>query len=134
MAMVMENTMSSAATSRWKNNEKQIPDLFAKWGIEAYRKTRGADFSKSDTDAEIIGEEWLKLDGKYSVAGFATSRILSETEAKYCKEKGDFAVLFCKAYKEVGQRIVIDDDLFAGLLSYFMGRKTKEEVIAQWKS
>lgn len=121
-------------TDNWKRNEKQIPELLKKWGIEAFRKTRGSDFSKSDFDAEVVGEPWLKLDGKYSVKGFSSSRTLSETEFKYCKEKGDFAVLFCKAYKEIGQRIVIDDDLFGGLLAVFLKKMTPEEVIAKWKS
>lgn len=125
--------MGSAATARWKNNEKAVERLLVDWGIEAKRKTRGANFAVSDFDIDVLGEDWLKMDAKYSVKGFRTNRILDETTAKYAKEKGDFALLFCKGYKENGQKVVMEDQLFAGLLAVFLKKMTPEEVKARWQ-
>jgi hypothetical protein len=132
--MIRKETISLSSQT-WKNNERQVAKTLNDWGIAATRKMgRMTNYSISDFDVEVEEAPWLKPDAKYSIKGFRTNRILDETTHKYCKEKGDFAVLFCKGFKELGQKAVMDSELFAGLLSYWLGKKTKEEVIAQWKS
>lgn len=120
----------SKETVRWKSAEKKVAEIYTKYKIPASRITRAGNYAISTYDVEIEGHPEIKSDSKYSVRGFKTNRMLDVVEAKYCKEKGDIPVLFTKGYKETGMKATCDAELFAKLLSYWLGLATKEELEA----
>lgn len=122
--------MGSAATARWKNNEKAWADLLCKYKLNAKRISRAGNFAQSIDDVSIEELPWTSNDTKYSIQGWKQNRLLDETEAKYCKEKGDTAILITKGYKERGQCATIDAEFLAMLLAFYAGVGTKEELWA----
>lgn len=122
----------SAATSRWKNCERLLAKTLEKYGIGAKRITRAGNYSESTWDVTVFGFPELKLDSKYSLQGFRTSRMLETVRRKYCPAKTDIPVLFCKGYKEISGKVTIDAEFFAILLSFWMGKDTKENLLAKF--
>jgi len=119
---------NAAKASRWKNAEKGIVTLLAKFGVTAERISRGSDFGKSIDDVRVYGAPELKVDSKYSVNNWKTSRLLEEVREKYCINSIEVPILFCKGYKEQGYKVTIDGDYFAMLLAHWLGKGTKEEL------
>lgn len=118
--------MSRAAGN---NLEKQWEKILKKYGIPAYRKQeRRLNFSISVDDVGILGYPSIKSDCKYRASGFAANTLLDEVESKYCKTPEDFAILICKGKNERGQKVVIDSEVAAMLLSYWLGFNTKEDL------
>lgn len=121
--------MSKAATQRWKNNEKQWSETLQKYGLQATRISRAGNFSESIHDVDIPELPWAKSDTKYSVNGFKESRLRDETEFKYCKERGDTAILITKGYKERGQGANVDAEFLAMLLAYWAGEGKNRDIL-----
>lgn len=118
----------SKESNRWKGAERQVSDIYNKYKVPATRITRAGNYAISTYDVEIEGHPEIKSDSKYSIRGFKTNRMLDVVEAKYCKEEGDIPVLFTKGYKERGMKATCDAELFAKMLSYWLGLATKEEL------
>lgn len=118
-------------SNNWKNAERSLASTYQYYGIPAHRVSRGMDFSKSTYDVKIEGADWLISDSKYTKQKpFRFHGILREIEAKYCKNKGDVAILSTRNYKERGEFITIRSEFFAKLLSLWLGCKTKAELEA----
>ena len=116
-------------TQNWKNAEYYFRDVYLKYKIPARRDTRAGNFSVSDFEIKIDEHPGIKSDAKYSQAQpFRHHGKLQELEVKYCKEKTDIGVLLTKNYKERGACITVRDEVFAMLLSYWLGYGTKEEL------
>jgi len=120
--------MTKAATSRWKNAERGWAEILCKYKLNAKRKTRAGNFSESTDDVSIEELPWTANDTKYSIKGWKQNRLLDETRAKYCPNKGDTAILLTKGYKERGQCATVDAEFMAMLLAYWAGVGTKEEL------
>lgn len=117
-------------TANWKNAEYYFRDVYLKYKIPARRETRMGNWAVSDYEIKIEGADQVKSDAKYSQSRpFRTNGLMEELESKYCKEKGDFGVLLTKNYKEKGACVVVRDEVFAMLLSYWLGHGTKEELL-----
>lgn len=118
-----------SSTGNWKNAERVFADIYNKFKIEAYRKTRAGNFSVSDYDVEIVGEPRFKNDSKYTKkAPFRHHGKWREIKEKYCKEKEDIPILFTKNAREHFGLVSVDARFFAMLLSYWLGKATKEEL------
>ena len=118
-------------TGAWKFAEKGFALVLQEFNIPAIRLTRNDNYSKSCPDIEIEGADWIFGDSKYSKAQpYRHHGKIKETEARYCKKKGDTAILFSKNYKEHGGMIASRDRFFAMLLAYWLGKGTKEELWA----
>lgn len=114
----------------WKRLEKEFPLLLQKYGIPAYRREqRQANYAISIDDVGITGHDYIKIDTKYQKAGWSVNTLLNTLKKKYCKTPDDFGVIVTKGGSERGQKVVIQDDFFAILLSYWLGYKTKEELL-----
>lgn len=119
---------------RWKNNEKQWAETLQRFGIPAFRKTqRIANFSISEDDVGVKGEPWIISDCKYKKTGFVTSKLLYIVQEKYVKNKVDQAIVITKGFRQVGQHCTVEADFLAGLLSVFLGLKTRQEIEELWK-
>ena len=121
--------LSKAATARWKNCERAIAKLLGKYGVPAERVSRASNYHVSDYDVKILDDPSAKIDGKYSLKGFATSRLLDIVKEKYCTLKEDVPMLFCKGYKERGFKTTVEGEYFVMLLAFWQGRGTKEELL-----
>jgi len=121
----------SKETSRWKNAERQLANILSEYGIPAERISRAGNYSESTYDVRVLGFPELKCDSKYSIKGFLTSRLLEVVREKYCKNKGDIPIIFCKGYKERRGKIVIDVDFFAELLKCWISQKNFERSVDQ---
>jgi hypothetical protein len=122
--------MGSAATSRWQNNERGWAKVLCKYGLNAKRITRAGNYAQSIDDVSIEELPWTSNDAKYSIKGWVGNRLLSEIEYKYCKEKGDTAILITKGYKERGAMASVDAEFLAMLLAFYAGVGTKESLWA----
>lgn len=119
----------SAKTARWKNAERQLADIFIKYNIDAERISRAGNYSESTHDINVKDMPELKPDSKYSQAGFKTSRLLEVIRDKYCKEKGEIPLLFCKGYRERSGKITMDAEFISMLLSFWLDKGTKEQLM-----
>jgi hypothetical protein len=118
-----------SGTGNWKGREKGFAELYQEFGIPAYRKNRVMNYSVSDDDVGIENHPWIRNDNKYTKAApFKHHGKLREIEFKYCKQKGDVAVLRTTNFKERGGVISVRDRFFAMLLSYWLGYKSKDEL------
>jgi hypothetical protein len=116
-------------TGNWKGAERYLADVLCKYSIDAYRKTRGSNFAVSDTDVGVVGEDWLKLDSKYSKAApFRHHGKIQVIEEKYCKDEKDEPILFTKNFRERSGYITIKAEFFAVLISFWLGKATKEQL------
>jgi hypothetical protein len=53
----------------------------------------------------------LKIDAKFSASKpWRQNNMLEVVRDKYCPEKSDIPVLYCRQYKDRGGKLVIDDD------------------------
>lgn len=117
-------------TDNWKNAEYYFRNLYLKYKIPARRDTRMGNYSVSDFEIKIDEQPHIKSDAKYSQARpYRHHGKLAEIEFKYCKDNPDaFGVLLTKNYKEHGACITVRDEIFAMLLSHWLGYGTKEEL------
>jgi len=116
--------------SNWKNAEHFFANVYKKFKIPAYRDTRAGNYSVSDYEVKIEGHPEIASDSKYSQARpFRHHGLVKELEYKYCKTKGSFGVLLTKNFKEHGGCITVRAEVFAMLLSYWLGYATKEELM-----
>lgn len=120
--------MTSAKTSRWKNNERQTAEIFNEFLIPAERINRSGNYSESTYDVSLKEHPRFKLDSKYSVSGFKTSRMLDVVADKYCKEKEDIPILLTKGFRETGQKATVDARFLAMLLSHWLGYAQPAEL------
>lgn len=116
------------SNNNWKNNERGLAQDYQRYGIPAHRVIR-LDRGLSDFDVRIEGAEWVKNDCKYTKAQpFKINRLMKQTEAKYCKQPEDIAVVQTKNYQERGSCVTVRTEVWCKLLSYWLGCKTKEEL------
>ncbi len=117
-------------TTNWKNAEHYFANVYKKYKMPAFRDTRAGDYSKVDYEIKITGHPEIASDSKYSQARpFRHHGLVQEIEFKYCKDNPDaFGVLLTKNYKEHGACITVRDEIFAMLLSHWLGYGTKEEL------
>ena len=116
--------MAKNTTTNWKNAERAWSIILNKYGFTSKRKTRAGNYSESTFDVDIPEAPELKSDSKYSIKGFKTNRLYEVVKAKYCKDKGDEAILLTKGYKETGLKATVDAEFLAKLLAYwYLGRK-----------
>lgn len=123
-------------SSNWKSSEKKAAETYRKFNLPAVRETRGADFSRKDYEVKIYLEGnpiEVVTDSKYSKAApFKVHGLVKEIKAKYCPQKNQIPVLYTRNYKEVGAYFTVEEKIFAGLLGYFLGTVSKEEVLGVW--
>lgn len=120
--------MGSKETQRWKSAERLGAKLFSKYKLESERISRSGNFGESTYDIKVKDHPELKVDSKYSQAGFRTNRMLDIVQSKYCSEKTDIPVLLTKGYKEIGMKATVDAEYLAMLLSFWLGYGSKEEL------
>jgi hypothetical protein len=121
--------------SNWVACENYLKDIYLKYGIPASRvMTRNSNYAISDYDCRINMPFPIEFcsDSKRSDAGFTHIRLLGIIEDKYCKKKNQAGVLYCRKGGSREGTFSVKDEIFAGLLSYFLGCMTKEEVLAKW--
>jgi len=125
----------SRRANNWKNAEKYGRDLYLKYKIPATRETRADDYSVSDFEIKVDNHPEIVTDSKYSEARpYRHHALILEAEDKYCKDKGDIAVILTKNFSKSGGCITVRDQAFAMLLSYWLGYGTKEELLEIYKS
>jgi hypothetical protein len=116
----------------WKDFERAFAKLLVFFGLDAYRKTRGQDWGKSDFDVEIKDHPNFKFDCKYSIKRWKTSSMLETVREKYCNDPprvtpegldGDIPILLCKNYREPGSKATLDTDVLVFLLAYYLKDK-----------
>lgn len=121
--------------ANWVNNEKILLALYQDWGIPALLESKeGRQSSKSTYDVRILLEnpiEWAS-DAKVSDKPFRQNTLLKVVQEKYCKKLHQEGVLFCRNIGDRSGAFNIRDQVFCGLLSYFLGVKTREEVLDKW--
>lgn len=120
----------------WVNNERICVKMFQDWGIPVQwiAKEERKDANKSCHDVEILlpSELKFKIDAKFTKGGLAHHKKLSIIEQKYCKEKNDAPLLFSRTIGARYGTFTIKNHIFLGLLAYWLGAKTREEVLNQW--
>lgn len=122
-------------TSNWKNAESYFAKVYQKFKIPARRDTRAGNYAISDFEVKIDEHPEIAGDSKYSQAKpFRHHGLLDEIEFKYCKGNPDaFGVLMTKNFKERGACITVRAEIFAMILSHWLGYGTKEELWAIYK-
>lgn len=120
--------MSSAATQRWKSNEKIWAKILGRYGVTASRISRAGNFGLSTFDVLIEDLPELKSDTKYSIKGWKENRLLAETADAYC-EKSDTAILLTKGYQETGQCATVNAEFLAFLIALWLETQPKEELL-----
>ena len=119
-----------SGTDNWKNSERSIAELYQRFGIEdAFRVSRAANYSVSDYDVRIPQADWVKTDSKYSKKPWRSHSLMKEGQGKYAKKLGEEFVLYTKGFRERSGFITVRAELFAALLSFWIGCKTKEQLI-----
>lgn len=96
----------------WKSLERNTAKA-----LGGERIKRGGDFSESAPDVLIPGHPEFRIDCKYRSGGFAHHSLLRECRDKYCKEKGDIALIVTKGRSERGAVVSLSLEDFAELLS-----------------
>lgn len=122
-------TASGKQSDAWKNLERQVAKKYLDAGFDAWRVQRGGDLGDSYFDVEVRELPFLKNDGKYKTAGFTNDALLAVTEEKYCKKKGDFAVVFTKKRGQVGCNVTMRDELWfkVAAQAFLRGKPVKGE-------
>lgn len=121
--------------SNWINNEKITVRKFQEWGIPAeWVSKMGREESKSIHDVDIFPQAPIhfKIDSKFTKGGLAHHTKLNVIEEKYCKKDHERPVLFSRTIGARYGTFTVKDSIFLGLLSYFLGYRTKEEVLRGW--
>ena len=119
----------------WINNEKIALRSFEEWGIPAtWISKEGREASKSVHDVEISPQAPLhfKIDAKFTRGGLAHHTKLETIEKKYCKKDHERPVLFSRTIGSRWGSITVKSDIFIGLLAYWLGARTREQVLEQW--
>lgn len=123
------------AKQNWINNEKITVRKFQEWGIPAiWVSKEGREESKSihDVDIEPQAPIHFKIDSKFTKGGLAHHTKLSIIEEKYCKKEHERPILFSRTIGARRGTFTVYDDIFLGLMSYFHGYMTKEQVLEKW--
>lgn len=107
-------------SSAWKGHERGIRDAFIKAGLPATRISRAGDWSQKTFDVQIDGHPRFKIDGKYSIKGFRSSRMFTEVSEKYCTAPGDEAIVVFKGYRQVGSHAMVRTEFLAELLAHYL--------------
>ena len=115
-------------TTNWKNNELAWPKKLAKYGVQAKRISRAGNYSESVHDTDIPSFPELKSDCKFSNQPWRQNNMLEIVRDKYCPNREDIPLLFCRQYKDRKGKVVIDDEFAAMLIAYWMGVAPKEEL------
>lgn len=123
------------AKQNWINNELILTRLFESWGIPSkWVSKEGRQESKSIHDVDIFPIEPIhfKLDAKFTKGGFAHHTLLNTVEEKYCKKKHEKPVVFCRTIGARYGTFTVKGEIFLGLMAFFFGVKSREEVLQAW--
>ena len=120
----------------WKRAEKCLRDIYLKYKIPAERMSRGGNFAVSTYDVRLTDPNLpveFTNDSKYTQAKpFRHHGLIKTIAKKYCSNPDQYPVLYTKNYSKTGGGFSVPDFLWAGLVSYFFGYMTKEEVLEEW--
>ncbi len=122
-------------STNWKNSEAYLRRLYESFNIPASLESKEGRFgsrSTYDVKLEVPSEVEFTNDSKYSKATFRHHTLLEKIEKLYNKAPHQKAVLFTKNYSKHGGVISVRDFLFVGLLAYWLGAMTKEQVLQKW--
>ncbi len=122
-------------TQNWKNAEARLKEIFELYNIPAHLESKeGRESSKSTYDVRILAPDVIQwcCDSKYSGATFRHHTLLETIEKKYVKKKNDRPVLYSKNKSKRYGVFSVKDKVFLGLLAYWLGTMTKEEILAKW--
>jgi hypothetical protein len=117
-----------SATSNWKNTERMWPKMLGKFGVEAKRISRAGNFAESIHDTIVYKFPELKCDTKFSIKPWKQSNMLEIVRTKYCQDKNQIPLLYCRQFKDRGGKVVIDDDFAAMLIAHWLQVLPKEEL------
>lgn len=124
------------STQNWKNCEKGLKNLYESWGMPCIWEGQvGRQQAKSTYDVRLLAPNNMPEfcnDAKYSKKTWRHHTLLKEIEDKYCKKKNQIAVLFTKEISKPRGCFTLKDIHFMGLIAYFFGVLTKEEVLRRW--
>ncbi len=95
----------------WKALEKKTAEA-----LGGERISRADDWGRSDYDVHVPEHPYLKVDCKYRKGGWAHHSVLDEIRDKYCKEKGDIAIMVSKSGRKRGEVVSLSLQDFAKLL------------------
>lgn len=126
----------SVSKANWVRNEKITVRKFEEWGIPAeWVSKEGREESKSIHDVDIFPQAPIhfKIDSKFTKGGLAHHTKLAIIEEKYCKKEHERPILFSRTIGSRRGTFTVYDDVFLGLMSYFLGYRTKEQVLEAWK-
>lgn len=117
-------------TQSSKNAEKEFPELLRKYNVPAERILRMGNYSISIEDWRITEGPctFIKGDAKYSKMGFRQNRMHRIVREKYCKNKKDEPVTCFKGYREIGEKIMFDDEFAAMMIAVYGGYLTREQA------
>lgn len=121
--------------ANWGNNEKILLALYQDWGLDASLESKeGRQNSKSTYDVRINNESPVEFcsDAKLSDAGWRHHSLLEIIEKKYCRKPHQLGILFTRNTGKRWGAFTVRDSIFMGLISVFLGIKTREQVLEQW--
>jgi len=124
-----------SATTNWKNTEKAAADILLEYKIPAKRHTRAGNFSESTWDVDIEPNPYIdpRVDAKFTKANpFRELNLLKGVKKKYCSEPKHIPIVFLHNYKDKFNGFLLEEKHLAGLLSYFMGYCSREEILKAW--
>ncbi len=131
-----EGSKQKMSTQNWKNCEKGLKKLYESWGMPCIWEGQvGRQQSKSTYDVKLLPPyniPELCNDAKYSKKTWRHHTLLQEIKDKYCKKKNDIPVLYTKVVGKPYGCFTMEAKYFMGLLAYFFGIFTKEEVLERW--
>lgn len=119
----------------WKNSEAYLKSLYESFNIPAHLESKDGRFqSRSTYDVRILAPSEVEFtsDSKYSKATFRHHTLLEGIEKLYNKKSHQKAVLFTKNYSRHGGVISVRDNIFAGLLAYWLGTMDRAQILEQW--
>lgn len=117
-----------SSTGNWKNNERAWSKVLKKYNVESTRISRAGNYSESVHDNDVPEFPQLKSDCKFSTKPWRQNNMLEIVRDKYCPNKDDIPLLFCRQIKDRGGKVVVDDEFAAMLISFWLGKGTKEEL------
>lgn len=123
------------AKQNWIRNELIAIRNFEEWGIPAiWVSKEGRETSKSIHDVDISPQVPIhfKIDAKFTKGGLAHHSKLETIQEKYCKKEHERPVLFSRTIGSRWGSFTVKQDIFLGLLAFWLGTRTREQVLQQW--
>lgn len=125
----------SKHTQNWKNNEKILCALYEEFNIPVVWEAKEARVtSKSTYDCRILlpSPVEFQADAKFSRGGFRHHALLEEVERKYSKRANQKPYIFCRTLGKHWGSVTLKDQIFMGLLAYWLGTMDKSSILKKW--